>query len=389
MAPVYRLTFRLAVFSLPIVLVLAFPAYVMGRAGEFTSTRKVMELQEKNERPYMICPAYNDPWGYIKYKSAQHRGADILALGSSRVMMLRQTFFRVPFYNGARGVSEMKHFRIFLEALPEKARPKILLMGLDPNFFNPGWVWSSSFPIYYEPPRYKEWLLVLGKRWKDVYWDLARGAFELGMLRRQTPGIERIGLIAKAKNNGFLNDGSYLYQDFFDARKTEIHAPADESFKEDLENVRMGRDVYVPASEISESSLAELERFLAQARRMKVHVIGYVPPYAPAVYKALRLKGQDDAFLGRLEPVLKPLFKKYGFSFFDFKNPEILSGVDEEFHDGEHDGGEVSARIVKAMAQKDSLLKKLMAPAMPPSDFVPGLGVLASQETSSERPLYG
>jgi hypothetical protein len=388
MTVVHRLIFKLAIFILPILLVLAFPIYVMAQAGEFISTQRIIELEEKNDRPYMICPAYNDPWGYVKLKSAQNRGAEVLALGTSRVMMIRQTFFRVPFYNGSRGVSEMKHFRMFLEALPEKVRPKILIIGLDPNFLNPGWVWSSSVPIYYEPPRYSEWLTVLGKKWKQVYLDLARKAFDFGTLLKKDHGIQKIGLLAKAKNNGFLNDGSYLYQDFFDKQHAGVYDSPDKKFAKDLKNVQDGADVYVPASRISEKSFEELERFLEEARQMNVHVIGYVPPYAPAVYEALQSKHETYSFGDQFETVFKPLFQKYGFNFFDFQNPELLSAVNDEFHDGQHDGGEVTARLLKEMAKEDPFLEKAISHEIPPSDFIPGLGILASSDSLSEKSTY-
>lgn len=366
--------FKLALFILPFLAVLAFPFYVMWRGGEFVSTEEVIKMQERNDQPYLICAAYNDPWGYIKYRSSQNRGAAILALGSSRVMMIRQTYFQESFYNAARGINEIKDLRLFLGAMPAKARPKILLLGLDPNFLNPGWIWSSSFPLYYEPSPHKEWLIILGKKWMDLYKDLWTGAFDLSALSKGGPELQKIGLIAKAKGNGFLNDGSHYYEDYFLNQRAGIQEPLEKKFEKDLKNVRGRTDVYVPAASISKDDLDELESFLRDARSKDIHVIAYVPPYAPVIYEILRSRKDEYAFLDQLETVLRPLFEKYGFSFFDLKDPAALSATDDEFHDGEHDGGEVTRRLLKTMAEKDPFLEKAISPAMPPSDFIPNPG---------------
>lgn len=360
MKPLMRFVIKAGVFALPLFLVLSFPFYVMAKSGEFVSTDRILALHARKAPLYMICPAYSDWWSSVKLQSARKRKPEVLALGSSRIMQIRQEFFRRPFYNASKGISDITHFRDFIHLIPEDARPRVLLIALDPNLVNPGWVWSSSIPMHHRPPVWKQGLITFGKKWPQVYLDFLKGKFTLRDLGEKKGDIRTLGLTARVTNRGFINDGSFLYRDEALKKEAGLKTPPKEKFAEGLEAIRKGEDVFVPASNVSPERLQELEKFLKEAKEKNIHVVGYVPPYPPLVYRALQERKQDYAYLSEIGETAGAIFRKYGFSFFDFQDPGLLEASDDDFVDPEHDRGEVTLKLLAKMAKKDSLLESVI-----------------------------
>ena len=80
---------------------------------------------------------------------------------------------------------------------------------------------------------------------------------------------------------------------------------------------------------------------------------GFLPPFAPSVYKAMSSRQGGYDYLKALPKVLKPLFDGHGFGFEDFTDPAVLGFSDAEYVDGLHASEKVYQELnLKMLPQK-------------------------------------
>lgn len=349
---------RILLFALPILLIFSFPFYVMIRTGEFTAVERIVDGQNNDRSPYLTLTAYSDPWSYVKLKSVQNNPPEVLAIGTSRVMQFRRKFFSASFYNASRGISELRHLNAFWSQIPAGRYPKVLILGLDPNLMNPHWVFSSAEELY-RKPSWKEWLRIFVGHWSAVYEDQFEG-------RRDEPfenvyGLKRIGLAARTQERGFVNDGSFLYGDYVRLSAHDRGLRREEEYKRTLKEIQDGESVYAASHEISEEKIKILEDFLKEAAQGGTHVVAYIPPFAPVIYKELLKRKEAYGYLWKLYPRLQPLFRKYGHRLFDFQDPSLLAASEDDFVDDVHDTGILTLKIHLKMILSDPLLRSVSA----------------------------
>ncbi len=361
MKSVKRIFLRLALFSVPFLLLLVYPFLVMLLSGEFVTADRIIQIQSSGQRPYMVLQAYSDNWSYLKLQSAAESRAEVLALGTSRMMQFRDELFNTSFYNAAHGVADLVHYRQFLEQLPDDAVPQILIAGLDPEFFNPNWVWSSSEPMFRKPHAWKEWMRTFGKKWPDVYKDLFAGKIRMQAFLDREDRLRRIGLAARIENNGFMNDGSLLYGGLLKSQQQGRIEEWQNRFDQDLDDLRNGRNIYVPGSDLNMEALEELMRFLDEARRRGIYVIGLLGPYAPVIMEELEGRSEEYTYMDQLESTLRPYFKERGFDFFNFMDSRKLDASNEDFYDDIHDTGRVTLAMFQQMRLSSERLDQVAA----------------------------
>lgn len=362
---ILRLAAKTLLFLLPVFAVFAFPFYVLSTSGELTPVDRIIELQTENRRPYMIVQAYSDYWGYIKLAETQRLRPKILALGTSRVMQWRAGYFRDRFYNASNGISRADDLIRFLDRIPEDGSPRLMIVGIDPNMFNPNWVWYSKQGIHDRPAGRTAWANLFLQNWFGVYVDFFKGFFRLKDVRSDgIAGFRQIGLYARSQNSGYTNDGSFLYLGHMlkagGSRGNSSRSPA--KIRRLIES---GGDIYAQGSEVSPKTLQSLEKFLQEAKRRGIHVIGYVPPLAPFAYEEVERHAERYSYLPKIEPAARPLFEKYGFSFFDFIDSRKLGADDGHYVDDMHDTGEITYRLMKRIAEKEPALERELAPGLP------------------------
>src|SRR3989338_6341419 len=205
-----RLIVRLFLFLLPFLVLLAFPAWVLFMAGEFASAEGI--LKRKQEAPPMLVGrAYSDLGGYMQQRAAQVYKPEILAIGTSRAMQFRADFFNRRFYNAGGGIRRFDDLRKFLGHLKPGAEPKLLIVGLDHNFFNPNWNLPPR-DIYRGPNPWTEWLRILASKWPKIYLDWFKHKFKISDLAKpRADDVKRLGLTAIIYGSGQRNDGSYQW----------------------------------------------------------------------------------------------------------------------------------------------------------------------------------
>jgi hypothetical protein len=342
------LLLRFVIFLVPPAMALAFPAWVLFASGEFMPDEEFLGLRRQSQ-PFLMSKAYSDPTGYLKLRTVQIEAPDIVALGSSRVLLFRQDFFSGRFFNAGTGAyQQFEDLLTFLRFLPAGGEPKLIILGRDQKFFNSRW--TTRLPEPFTGPLVStstfRWWPLLRASWFDVYSDYFQGKFQLRNLTQPpSDGIRRIGLQAVVRNMGYREDGSFTWAHWeFDGA--------------DLSDIANNEGYYVYGTGISDRTMEELEAFLTECQRRGVYVAGFLPPFSPRVYRALDRQRNNYGYLFDLADRLRPLFHQYGFSFADFTNPARCEIERDGFFDGQHASENGYRRLWACWTEGDDLLKR-------------------------------
>src|SRR5579871_4488684 len=132
-----RFFLKLALYLLPITLYVSVTVGLPAFAGEFIPISQIASLQQ-GAAPILFGRAYRDNFVAYKITSARLRKPEILALGSSRVLQFRAPLFnkkRSAFYNAGSAGPSLAAELDFLNHLGDGGLPKVLILGLDQEWF--------------------------------------------------------------------------------------------------------------------------------------------------------------------------------------------------------------------------------------------------------------
>ncbi len=335
-----RFGLRCALFFAPLVGALAFSVISLHIAGEMIAPQRVLELQKSLHALYE--PMYQPKSVYPSYKLlvTLQRRPDVLALGTSRILSVRNEFVRESgerFYNGYMFSAPVGSMREFLEQIPTNQLPRFLLLDVDP------WWFSEDAQIEPEPESFQpsSQMQVLDFAWRNgVYAGTQRWMFSA------PPGL--IGAGARLSGSGLRPDGSY----FFKQRMLDLNPSLLES---QLKGVREGTDgrFHRGSTNLSHDAIEEVQRLLNYCSAHHVMVIGYLSTYHPALYVALRSDSRMS-YLWRVAPTLAPRFQEAGALLFDFQDPGGVGCRAAEYLDSGHESEVCTAKTLLAMADHDS-----------------------------------
>lgn len=345
---------RGSLFLLPLVLAFGFFTAVLQFTGEWHSIRKIIERQQSPDAPVLAGLAYSNPDAYFKLQSVLAKRPKIIALGTSRSMQFRSKFFKdsTAFYNAGGGVEKISHFKEFLGTIPDGNKPKIIIAGFDQYFFNEHFdrLQEDGFSrkLTAAPNRWAVWQNGV----KGLIKDYARKKFSLKNIFSAHEG--RIGLNAIVNDNGFLNDGSYYYGKIYQ----DPTAADDYQFKDTFKRIEKGIKRFEYGDKVAKKALEKLEAFLAESKKRNIHVIGFLPPYAHAVYEKMSAMKERYGYVFGLHADLAPVFARYGFTFYDFSDIKELGASDAETTDGFHGSEKAYLRMFIFMAKDDTILRQ-------------------------------
>lgn len=327
---------------LPAALLLGLGYGVWQRSGENLEPYDLVERTVNGEDLAIeLYYSGSEFTAWYKGKVAFARGAEVLALGTSRVMQLRACMLPgADFYNAGGTNSHLTTMVDFLEHFEPENLPDTILLGLDQYFFSSSWMVSdSALPWTYHYAN-------LGKiPLTSILSQYGSGKFTLRSL--YTAPEKYIGLPAATQRRGFLKDGSYYYG------QQALDGVVDLTFADAIQRIQRGGARFEPCAEISPDSLARLTELLDWCETHGITVVAFVPPYPPSVYNAMIASGQYP-YLDGLFPALREVFEQYpDFELYDFTLVE--GATDEQFVDGLHGGDVVYARMVEQMAEDGCL----------------------------------
>lgn len=340
---------RFLVFLLPFFAagcVVAWFCYIGFKVGELRDFNELIEAQ-RNDHSVFIGMGYNEQTSYYKLVNAQYYQADVIALGTSRVMQFKNDYFSAGFYNcgGAVGRNYDEYLN-FLENLNYK--PEIIIVGLDAWVFNDAW--NSGYPVLedYMPvmmiERDKKLMI------RSMVEDFIDRKWDWTSLQNYNMNY---GFNGRIKDSGFQWDGSYYYGNVYREPKLQD----DYMFADTFARIDGGYGRFEWGNHIDEETCGCLGKFLGYCRDNDIEVIGFAPPFAPGVYERMASSG-NYGYLSEISPACRELFGKYGYMYFDYMDASGLRVDDTYFVDGFHGSEVVYARIIQDMVGKGSCIRE-------------------------------
>jgi hypothetical protein len=314
---------------------------VLWRTGELGSLQGIILRQAQDGAIYN---ALSIGFADYKYASYRHAAPQIVAIGTSRAMQIRQSFFRKPFYNLGGLTQGPAQANVLADRLLLRGDPpKLVIFALDFWTFcrpptSPAYERRIAEPDDVhdgmgQPPRnFLIYRLLLERRF-------AAADFAQLFLPRSATDVDRIGLGARLGGSGFAADGSNY------AIAPPEH-PLEPRWSDMLNRIDAGTDKFIKDCAVSDVALEALERFVERMEGAGSHVVLLLAPLPGPIIARMAAEGRY-AYLDRLRSVLG---SRYGDRFLDVLDMRN-SAPDSEFLDGIHGGEVVYMRAIMAAAR--------------------------------------
>lgn len=326
-------------------------------SGEnFVDLDKILTEKKK----YKIGYAYNESnYKYLKWRAINSfEKKSILAIGSSRVLQLRDCFIDSSFYNGGYTVVGISDFIPFLKSIPDNKQPPAIIINLDQWMFNSNYdavkinsINSKYIGSYSFSPTFS----VYKMSWLDII--NGKVSFRNLYNKKNDYKVSNIGLNANINDKGFRNDGSMDYGNQVVKLLSSSKDADDYGFNETLERIKKGNKRFEFGENINPQALKELDNLLEYCNSRKIKVIAFLPPFAPKIFNELKASS-NHTYIFRIYPSIYPIFQKYNFDLFDFTDPATLNSSDSEFVDGFHGGEYTYSKIVLKISGSEYFLSK-------------------------------
>jgi hypothetical protein len=351
-----KFSLKLLLFFSPLIPLFGFPFFVFWQARELTSLDDVLKAQSgSHEVLYGLAYDYNDRT--YKEEMTAERDPQVVALGNSRIMEVRQQFFQDPetFVNAGGASSKLAYAISFVRSLPKDTHVKVILFDVDGKFFV---VQKADGPEQITPWERFETFLSVG--WRTIYLDYFSGKFTLSQFASRTSASPAIGLNALIDNVGYLNDGSHYDGAVVEsATRAQGVENADRSYASTIRRLDQSgaiRDI----PELPEEHFTELKTFLSLCKEKGIYVIGQFPPIS---YSALT-KNDNSAIdpytvsANVIVPRLQGIFSQFGFPLFNYQDATSVGIKETEFLDTDHPSDKAELRMLIDMAEHDKVLAR-------------------------------
>jgi hypothetical protein len=348
-----KLFINILIIILPFIITFGFTGYIIRITNEMDSFSSYMKRLGTGQLWGLAYTYYDKQYKFHMANNVVK--PDVLALGSSRIMLIKSeevndTF---SFYNAGAAVQNVFELNEFITQLSYS--PKILIVGIDQFWFNSSYTsqkMTFKKGVYDWPEKYTigSFFNVSGR----ILYDVLNGKIHVGALANN----KNIGLRSRIFNEGFSRDGSYAYN------KINSHPATNEdyNFKQSLGQIKNGTDQYAYGNNVNHGNFQTIDTLLSNCERKGITVIAYLPPFAPRIYSAMVNSGKYG-YLPKVYDLLVPIFSKHSNCFlFNYTNPKLLKYSDRYYIDCHHPSAVVTLAILKDMIGKVPACQKFFEP---------------------------
>lgn len=267
-----------------------------------------------------------------KLELAARQNANIIVVGSSRALQVRDFFFNDSLVNwglAVSGIAALDWSASEIARLPHK--PKMAIFFFDPWWFNPNFDTGRDEFTPAEPR--------ITNIYKNAYL-LGKRLFSAKPLTRPF----RLGVGAIDSNQGFDYYGSFHY-----ISRITVGEPYDVRFSRTLRQIDTQNQRWIGGDEPNPIAIERWKRAKAKLESSGVTVIELFPPFPPSVIDRIRRHGKH-AYIGKIS-------ERMHLQDVDYMDARTLPhATDCEFIDGTHGGEVVYAKaLLKAAERKPAL----------------------------------
>lgn len=371
---------RLALFSLPLIILAAAIEGSLWRVGETWPVDKALDAQTRNEDAIWMRGKLGQSYMAYKWSAINRRHYRVLAVGSSRVMKFNGKLLSPvsgPFYNTGGMIRNLNDLESFADALHSGIAPKVILLGIDMWWLNPSFASKEGFKAGIHDDPATDWKAHLTVVRKSA--EIVQAARKSRSDREMSPldPANAIGLDATFKHRGFRVDGSLESGLLFtDEKFTDRETPPI------AQRVRTGGNRFERATGLSAQRIAVFRRALQKLRGKGITVLTFLPPVANEVVAAMEKEpGQKSVWL-QYRQVLPRICLEEKTLFCDASSPARFGYPDGVMSDGIHAMETFHAAILREW------LKNPQADAALPGTRGHVEALLASPKTNLWYPDY-
>jgi hypothetical protein len=338
----------MAVMALPLFVNLIF----ITNAYEHMTFREIVKIQ--HEKNGIYGTALNQNSFAYKMDLVRHAKPKIIALGSSRVLELREEFFNTSFVNCGLAMSDPKEGKVFLAELFRHHKPQVIILGLDFWWFSDMFRQRTNFNYHKNTGA-------------DLTMDKLIKPYDFLISSKITPGdylrillfkndknritnYNNLGLKAITQSEGFRKDGSYLY-----ASTIAGFAPEGKriiGFRDRVEPKRR----FEFGTDLSQSRLKTLTEILKMCTDNNVLPIIIIPPVSTVAYKRIVSRPEKYGYVFRFQEYVEAL----PYETYDFHDIRKAGATDCECIDTFHIGDVAYQKILLKILKQNpgSVLSK-------------------------------
>jgi hypothetical protein len=334
---------------LPFAIIIT-PAYcVLYKAGELHDITYYIRDLKTNQYFGLAYSEMNAPY---KFRMANYKQPKVLAIGSSRIMQVREDVINplYSFYNAGGATESIEGLEIFVRQL--SYTPELIIVNLDQFPFNPNFTIHNpggGKAISFDPV--KSNLSGIINTCLTFISD-----FMKGKLSQDIFTSDNLGITARVNKNGFANDGSYHYT------YNELHPELqkDYGFSNTKSRIRLHNRRFEEGDKVDKTLLPKFSRFLDMCQNRGIKVIAIIPPFAPTINELLRADG-GYTYMDKIYTDLSPVFQSYKDCYlYDFRDVE---GLDDSYYvDGFHGSVVVYNKILSTISKSTPELSGYFKP---------------------------
>ncbi len=337
----WRLARRVAIFVVPIVILLSSWEVVLWRTGEGWPISWVVAEQSQDENALFGRKILSQAFRVYKLEMMKVRQPEIVTLGSSRVMQFRDLMFRPMeerFYNAgglAASVEEVAEYAELVET-GGAPRPKVLILGVDIWWMRPEWAASMNPNRELEDDVTQAVARVVGLRDWLRQPSLPKGLWRYGTPLPQTDeGYRGIGL-GGLEGNGFRLDGSSYHQRWIvdEYRQHPIYKDRGNPLITDM--LRDGQFPFTPIQELDSAQVDELLGALRSLQARGTVVLVLLPPVSNEMQALFVASPELKRWWNAYHSVLPQKLAAIGVRSLSVKSPADIGLPDDYMLDGVH-----------------------------------------------------
>lgn len=309
--------------------------FFWSRAAGEGSPKFVVDRQKTNDHSLYLSGTQDNVIDY-KFEIFNQIQPSIVAIGSSRSMQVRSSFFKIPFVNfggAANSIPELDY--VLSKIISVEKKPNVVLIFSDiwwfnEKFQNPRLLFTpTNQPSYLTIPTLRPLIKPIAKNGVVISND------------------SRLGFGAIYQNQGFDAYGAFHYVSTI----TGETPSGDIKFQDTFRRIDTGTARFEHSDKFSVDGVARFNKLISRLESLNIHVLVVFPPVANVVYKRMA-QSNKYSYIGELTSEISKTH-----SLFNFTNPsDIPQTSDCEFIDGFHGGETVYARMILKMADSDKYL---------------------------------
>jgi len=347
----WRFARRAFLFAAPLLIAIGVLELCLYRTGDLWSIEAIVARQVREGNLLFGSGYHPDNRAYQSAMMVEKR-AEILVLGSSRVLQIRDFMFHPledSFYNAGRAIGDLAGLEQVvarMEEMPE-LRPEVLVLGMEPTWLTA----RQSGNAAVAPRGFRWWRPGDHAELIRRFCFGPRGGLSFGAIRNGAGGpsphygYPAIGNLALEEGSGYRWDGSRQYdpQILLDA----IAEPGyvDREIPPIIERVRRGLPPF-DRGDMEAGSLSRIETVVGDLRAMDIELFVILPPFSDEVREEIGASLAWRPLWRRYRGELPRLLAGLGVPCLDLTDHDALGLADAYMFDGIHASEVYMARAI-------------------------------------------